>query len=74
MKENKDIEKILLNDSAYEKMVKSKIEREFKQELAFAKNTRNKVITDIKKFRKKSFLQNLQHMKLLIKTVKQNLL
>ena len=49
MKENKDIEKILLNDSAYEKMVKSKIEREFKQELAFAKNTRNKVITDIKK-------------------------
>lgn len=49
MKSNKDIEKILLNDSAYEKMVKTKIEREFKQELALAKQMRNKIITDIKK-------------------------
>ncbi len=49
MKENKDIEKILLNDSAYEKMVKNKIEREFKQELEAAKILKNKIITDIKK-------------------------
>ena len=49
MKENKDIEKILLNDSAYEKMVKTKIEREFKKELELAKKMRNKIITDIKK-------------------------
>ena len=43
MKSNKDIEKILLNDSAYEKMVKTKIEREFKQELALAKSYINGV-------------------------------
>lgn len=48
MKENKDIEKILLNDQAYEKMLKARIEKEFKRELMKAKNT-GKFITDIKK-------------------------
>ncbi len=50
MKENKDIEKILLNDSAYNEMVKSKIEQEFRQELESAKKLQNKTfIADIKK-------------------------
>lgn len=48
MKENKDIEKILLNDQAYEKMLKTKIEKEFKQELENGKKC-GKFITDIKK-------------------------
>lgn len=30
MKENKDIEKILLSDKAYEKFINSKVEKEFK--------------------------------------------
>ncbi len=74
MKENKDIEKILLNDSAYEKMVKTKIEREFKKELELAKKCAIKLLQILKKFRKKNFLQNQQRMKLSIKTVKQNLI
>lgn len=47
MKENKDIEKILLNDKAYEKMLKTKIEKEFMREIEGAKN-QDKIITDIK--------------------------
>lgn len=49
MKENKEIEKILLNDEAYNKMVHSKLEEEFVNELKFAKSKQNKSeITDIK--------------------------
>lgn len=48
MKQNKDIEKILLNDQTYEKMLKARIEKEFKREIMKAKNT-GKYITDIKK-------------------------
>lgn len=49
MKENKEIEKILLDDDAYNKMVHSKIEEEFVNELKSAKLKQNKSeITDIK--------------------------
>lgn len=49
MKENKEIEKILLNDDAYNKMVSSKIEEEFVNELKSAKSGQKKSeITDIK--------------------------
>lgn len=48
MKENKNIEKILLNDQAYEKMLKTRIEKEFKRELMSA-SAAGKIITDIKK-------------------------
>ncbi len=48
MKENKDIEKILLNDAKYEALVKSKIEKEFIKEIS-NKQPKNKEITDIKK-------------------------
>ena len=48
MKENKDIEKILLNDAKYEALVKSKIEKEFIKEINKSQ-TKNKEITDIKK-------------------------
>lgn len=33
MKENKEIEQILLNDSSYEKFVSTKVEKEFIQEI-----------------------------------------
>lgn len=50
MKENKDIEKMLLNNSSYEAIMKSKLEQEFKQELRIANRKNNKkLITDIKK-------------------------
>ena len=47
MKENKDIEKLLLNDEAYEKFINTKIEKEFLKEVT-QQDVQNKVITDIK--------------------------
>jgi hypothetical protein len=47
MKKNNEIEKRLLNDSDYEKTVKSHIEKEFRQELK-GKKQANKYITNIK--------------------------
>lgn len=47
MKENKDIEKILLNEEAYDKFVSTKIEKEFLKEVTQV-DEQNKVITDIK--------------------------
>ncbi len=50
MKENKDIEKMLLNNSSYEAIMKTKVEQEFKQELRNAqKQKKKRIITDIKK-------------------------
>jgi len=50
MKESKEIEKILLDDAAYNKLLKSKIEMEFTNELTNAELEKNKKeITDIKK-------------------------
>ena len=50
MRDNKDIEKMLLNNSSYEEIVKTKIENEFKQELKTVNKKRNKkLVTDIKK-------------------------
>ena len=49
MKENKEIEKILLNDSAFENMLKTKVENDFKQELINAKASKSvEYITEIK--------------------------
>ena len=48
MKNKKDIEKILLNDSEYDKMVKAKIEKEFEQEINSSAKSENDFITDIK--------------------------
>ena len=42
MRDNKDIEKMLLNNSSYEEIMKTKIENEFKQELKTANKKRNK--------------------------------
>lgn len=49
MKENKEIERILLNDQKYDAFVKRKIEKEFMQEINIGKNNTPKYITDIKK-------------------------
>lgn len=49
MKENKEIEKLLLDESAYDKLMKSKIEFEFTKELEQVKSKDHKFITDIKK-------------------------
>lgn len=50
MKENKEIEKMLMDDAAYNKLIKSKIEDEFINELNSAKLQRTKdEITDLKK-------------------------
>lgn len=49
MKENKEIEKILLNDSAFDNMLKKKVENDFKQELINAKASKSvEYITEIK--------------------------
>lgn len=49
MKENKDIEQILLNDESYEKFVNKKIEKEFIQEVESSCKNKHETITDIKK-------------------------
>lgn len=50
MKKNKEIEKILLNGASYDEMVKSKVERDFEDELEIQKKLQAKsFITDIKK-------------------------
>ncbi len=50
MKKNKEIENILLNGSAYDEMVKNKVEQDFVKELENHKKQQNKkYITDIKK-------------------------
>ncbi|MBR1460507.1 hypothetical protein IJ596_02590 [bacterium] len=48
MKEDKEIEKILLNDESYEKFIHSKTEKEFNNILTKSKNNERKEITDIK--------------------------
>lgn len=48
MKENKEIEQILLNDSSYEKFVSTKVEKEFIQEINNPEIKKKKVVTDIK--------------------------
>ncbi len=59
MKENKEIEKILLNDSTYEKFVKTKFEKEFSKEIKSCKNKKEKIITEIKSVpRDKLFSKN----------------
>lgn len=47
MKEDKEIEKILLNDEAYEKFVNTKLEKEFTKEIE-TKEEKVKEITNIK--------------------------
>ena len=47
-KENKVIEQMLLEGFEYEKMVKTKIEKEFNDEIEKSKNNQSKYITDIK--------------------------
>jgi hypothetical protein len=49
MKENKDIENLLLDDSAYNKLVTTKIEQEFKKDLEQVKSKKKQEeIFDIK--------------------------
>ncbi len=48
MKENKEMEQILLNGENYEKMVKAKIEKDFNAVLEEGKTLKGKYITDIK--------------------------
>ncbi len=49
MKEDKKIEQLLLNDSTYEDLVNSKLEKEFLEEVEKGSSGRKKeVITDIK--------------------------
>lgn len=63
MKENNEIEKILLNESKYEALVKSKIEKEFIQELGLNKKVSKKEITNIKKVPKdKLFTKSATYM------------
>ena len=48
MKEDKNIEQMLLNNSDYEKFSSKKLENDFIQELDKSKNKSTKIITDIK--------------------------
>lgn len=49
MKENKEIERLLLNDTAYNKLMKTKIEKEFIKSVESNKSVKTNYITDIKK-------------------------
>ena len=49
MKEDKEIEKILLNDVNYDKFINSKAEKEFEDVIKNASIKSNQTITDIKK-------------------------
>ena len=49
MKEDKEIEKILLNDESYEKFIHTKTEKEFTDILTKEANNKALEITDIKK-------------------------
>jgi len=50
MKEDKEIEKILMNDDAYEKILKSKIEKDFINDIDNSSSKKEcKEITDLKK-------------------------
>ncbi len=48
MKNDKEIEQILLNDEKYEKFIKTKTEQEFNQVLENAAKKHDEIITDIK--------------------------
>lgn len=48
MKEDKNIEQILLNDEEYEKISTKKIESDFVREIDKSKNKTSEIITDIK--------------------------
>lgn len=48
MKEDKNIEQMLLNNSDYEKFSSKKFENDFIQEINNSKNKNTKIITDIK--------------------------
>lgn len=48
MKEDKNIEQILLNDKEYEKISTKKIESDFVREIDKSKNKTSEIITDIK--------------------------
>jgi hypothetical protein len=59
MKQNNDIEQILLNDEKYEKFIKRKQEKEFKKILEIATKNESTIITDLKKMSKdKLFSKN----------------
>ena len=47
MKEDKNIEQILLNDEEYEKISTKKIESDFVREIDKSKNKTSEIITDI---------------------------
>jgi len=49
MKENKEIEKILMNDDAYNKMIKTKIEQEFVKDISSPLQNKTTEITNLKK-------------------------
>lgn len=52
MKQDKEIEQILLNDEKYEKFIKDKTEKDFKKILQDAQKKDNTVITDFKQLTK----------------------
>lgn len=59
MKQDKEIEQILLNDEKYEKFIKDKTEKDFNKILRDAEKKENMVITDYKKVPKdKIFSKN----------------
>ncbi len=63
MKEDKEIEKILLNDEEYEKFVNTKTENEFIKEIEGAKSIKSEVINDFKKVpREKLFAKNTLYL------------
>ena len=62
MKNNKEIEKLLLNDKEYEKILNSKIEAEFNKAIS-VNSEKKEIITNIKKVPKdKLFSKNTVYM------------
>src|SRR5574344_1462968 len=59
MKEDKEIEQILLNDSNYEKFVNKKIEKEFTQEIESTQKKEEPKVMN-KKSKTKSYINGIQ--------------
>ena len=63
MKEDKEIEKILLNDEEYEKFVNTKTEQEFIKEIEGSKSVKKEIIKDFKRVpREKVFTKDTLYL------------
>jgi hypothetical protein len=62
MKQDKEIEQILLNDEKYEQFIKEKTEKDFNKILKDAEQKEETEITDFKKMKSENLFLNKQNI------------